>query len=1139
MKKQSYKGMVVLALIMVFSAVKMMAQDVSDFTFNSGVRYSQWVTKSRLHDYWANTTHDGFAVYDAEGTKTENALHGKSKLDYVPGLVAKAIVENVQYYSQYSWAQSWAKPFFYSVADYGNYYYNRYNSTGGSLDDLNASKVFFGLYDLTKAGGAYNSDGIASTTKSNAQTALGTAQTGFVNHNTSYKISSSTSAYLAGHTVVENGWYHKSTYVDEMWLDGSYMGPALFAQLRNYNGSDIISDDWTIVYRQIQALWEMCWNSSDKLLYHAFAAAGHSNYSNTWSGFNTGSGVYHSASYWGRACGWYFLALIDILEQMDAAGLSGTANYITLKSHLTDLAAGLAARQDATGCWYQLLDENASFYADYYNEQSKPTKYNYLESSASALFAAGFLKAIRLGYISSGTYSTVAQNAYQGLVNNFFKSDGSEGVHLFGSCRSAGLGGTNGGMPRDGSKAYYLLGGDVARVAKSEDVTEGKILGAFILAATEYERLYQNNTVLFEKDLAPSYSLTVGDEISCPASGSGASITYQWYKDGVAVGGATSATIEPAASGNYYCTATSGGTTVTSSTSTVTVSAAYSVTYHGNGNTGGTDPVDASSPYISGSNVTVLSAGTLVKSGYTFNGWNTQADGLGTPYSAGGTISGISADIDLYAQWTEGEDDELFSWTSKTDISNTDISAGTYTFTPAEPGTWLASVSGGTVQMVVPSDGNMRIRGSQLAFNSNNSYFHITLNSALAEGDKIDINSSGNTNNLWFSLTSSRPGSAGAAAAVVVQGTTYTIPAESSLIGETDIYIWRNTSTTQLGTFTITRSGGGGSTYTVNYTAGDGGTCATLSDTYTGSPLTLPSVTPNSSAGNYQNEFKGWYTAVSEGTRVGGAGDSYSPTGDIELFAQYSTNYYISTSVVPAGGGAAATIVNKSTSAAISSGTYVPAGTVITVTAGAANSGYAWNRWSNGTNNASLSFDYTVERIKTFIAYYTTNTAITPSSAAYTVGDTPSSITYAPTLSPAGDGADYQWYKNSTNSAVVDNEHKIDGATSATLAAAKIDTGSEGTTYYYCVVTPTYDTGSKSGTSATSNIVTVTVSAAVATTYTVTYNANLEGVEGSVPTDATAYAEGATVTVKGNTGTLEKSGYTFLGWSTASGYQAS
>ena len=428
-------GLAALAVLTLGGVTEVKAQETSDFRFNSGVRYSQWVTKSRLNVFYRNKNADGFAVYDANGKKTAN---GNTAFDYVPGLVAKAIVENVQYYSQYSWAQSWAKPFFYSMADYCNAYYNSVPTSGGSLDNLNASKVFFGMYDLTKDGGAYNSDDIASTTRSNAQTALGRAMTGFTAHNTSYKIANTTSAYKAGHEIVSGGWWHKSQYQDEMWLDGSYMGPALFAQLRNYKGSDISSDDWTIVYRQIQALWEMCWNGTDNLLYHAFAAEGHSNYSNTWSGFNTSSGVYHSASYWGRACGWYFLALIDILEQMDAAELNGTENYNTLKSHLADLAAGLAARQDATtGCWYQILDEDGTFHSSIYNNGKNASKhsdtYNYIESSASALFTAGYLKAIRKGYLSGSTvpagcsnnYETIAKNGYQGLVNNFFAADGS------------------------------------------------------------------------------------------------------------------------------------------------------------------------------------------------------------------------------------------------------------------------------------------------------------------------------------------------------------------------------------------------------------------------------------------------------------------------------------------------------------------------------------------------------------------------------------------------------------------------------------------------------------------------------------------------------------------------------------------
>ena len=61
----------------------------------------------------------------------------------------------------------------------------------------------------------------------------------------------------------------------------------------------------------------------------------------------------------------------------------------------------------------------------------------------------------------------------------------------------------------------------------------------------------------------------------------------------------------------------------------------YSVTYNGNGSTGGSVPADSSSPYLSGSTVTVLgNTGPLVNTGYTFDHWNTAANGSGTSYSA-------------------------------------------------------------------------------------------------------------------------------------------------------------------------------------------------------------------------------------------------------------------------------------------------------------------------------------------------------------------------------------------------------------------------------------------------------------------------------------------------------------------------
>jgi uncharacterized repeat protein (TIGR02543 family) len=77
----------------------------------------------------------------------------------------------------------------------------------------------------------------------------------------------------------------------------------------------------------------------------------------------------------------------------------------------------------------------------------------------------------------------------------------------------------------------------------------------------------------------------------------------------------------------------------------------FTITYNGNTNTGGNGPTDGSSPYTPGSTVTVLgNTGTLAKTGFTFSGWNTAANGSGTTYSPGNTFV-INANIILYARW--------------------------------------------------------------------------------------------------------------------------------------------------------------------------------------------------------------------------------------------------------------------------------------------------------------------------------------------------------------------------------------------------------------------------------------------------------------------------------------------------------
>jgi len=88
-----------------------------------------------------------------------------------------------------------------------------------------------------------------------------------------------------------------------------------------------------------------------------------------------------------------------------------------------------------------------------------------------------------------------------------------------------------------------------------------------------------------------------------------------------------------------------------SKTATTTSNATlYSVSYDGNGNTGGAAPVDPSA-YRQTRPVTVLGSGTLTRTGYSFAGWNTASDGSGTAYAPGGTFSMGPSDITLHAQW--------------------------------------------------------------------------------------------------------------------------------------------------------------------------------------------------------------------------------------------------------------------------------------------------------------------------------------------------------------------------------------------------------------------------------------------------------------------------------------------------------
>ena len=568
MSRGGFARLFLLLLLPCLSVIGVKAADSDGgVKFNSGVRYSQWAINSRLYDFRGNQKAYGFAKWNSNTESLgEYANKANMKLDYVAGLVGKATLEASDYYVDFDWA----KPWFKSAQAYAtNYNYSAQEKAKMTLDNMNAAKMAFHIINNSKWG--------EDAAKTKAKNAIEAIITDLRYYNEYYAIGGTKSNVKEAANDVQKsmfgGWFHKSTdYTDQMWCDGQYMGPALLAQIIKHTGktNNISDNDWTIIAKQFSITWAQLYNKTTGLLYHGFTANPGDDASKSWAGISKEKGIYHSASFWGRANAWYFLALVDILEVMP----TNNTYYNTFKGYLSNLAKGIANYQDkGTGCWYQVMDKVPASLTG-----------NYLEASCSSIFTAGYLKAIRLGLLDKTTYEPIAKKAYEGLVNQFMVYDNTDNstIQLVHSCTSAGLGGSSN---RAGDDNYYLTGKDAKVVTSSDPTsqyyyTEGKVLGGFIMAATEYERAYQNQDskqILFARDLAPSYNFTTtAGTLDATAYGDG-TITYQWYKDGNAIANAKSATYAPTENGSYYCIATAatnsrsaGNNTIQTSTTKVT-----------------------------------------------------------------------------------------------------------------------------------------------------------------------------------------------------------------------------------------------------------------------------------------------------------------------------------------------------------------------------------------------------------------------------------------------------------------------------------------------------------------------------------------------------------------------------------------
>ncbi len=434
--------------ILVFSVLT----SVSAATFQPDTLYSRWIINSRMGDFRSKSSTEGFLT----PTSTRTA-----SWDYVSGLVAKAILKA---YEQYK-TESWSAYYFTGIQDFAD---NTTMNLGASnIDDLNAGKIFFELYRGAMEKGQTSK---AQTYKTNVTTCRNTLK---YNH-----------TRIASPLPGAGGFWHKLVYTNQMWLDGLYMGPALYAEWQGNFGAELGETDnynsWSDIALQFDTIFKYTWDADKKLNYHAWSAEPKNTASSYWADAVTG----HSQEFWGRGMGWFFAALVDVLEYMPETHPARAR----LVNYANKVADGLKARQDeTTGCWYQLLQ---------YDNTKKGTScslYNYLESSASSMFTYSYLKGIRLGIFDKTTYQAMAEKAYKGLVENFVVIESNGKIKLIQSCESAGLSST-----RKGDANYYLCGSDVG----INNNTEGKVLGPFIMASLEYEKakLTADTKIVKKKD---------------------------------------------------------------------------------------------------------------------------------------------------------------------------------------------------------------------------------------------------------------------------------------------------------------------------------------------------------------------------------------------------------------------------------------------------------------------------------------------------------------------------------------------------------------------------------------------------------------------------------------------------------------
>lgn len=342
---------------------------------------------------------------------------------------------------------------------------------------------------------------------------------------------------------------------------------------------------------------------------------------------------------------------------------------------------------------------------------------------------------------------------------------------------------------------------------------------------------------------------------------------------------------------SYYCARAviqwSGGGPAYGDPVLFRVSGTQTITYLANSATGGTAP--AADSAATGSTVTVASdSGSLVRTGWTFAGWNTTADGAGTTYAAGSGQFTLTGPVTLYAHWTASVTYDGNTSTSGSAPTDGSAYSAADTVTVAAPGSLAKTSSSFTGwNTVADGSGTDYVAGQTFTLPSSGG---VTLYAIWATQRTITYDANG-------SSSGSAPNDQ-----LVGDGATATLATNTGSLARTGFVFggWNTAADgsgsnyAEAGTLTVsadvTLYARWLAARTVSYD-GNGSTSGSVPTSQTvGDGRTVTVATNSGALARNGYSFDGWQTTTSGGTRYAAGTSSFTVSSDVTLYARWVAN---------------------------------------------------------------------------------------------------------------------------------------------------------------------------------------------------------------------------------------------------------